>query len=928
MKRLFPLFFLFLMILSGSAFAYTTPDSCGLTDDGKSIKPYNSDVCPQNLTQLLRISFMGKAGFTSLIEKDVKDSRYDDIMNFLSEEQKNINKRNQESFALIKFLFYGLVLFGATWMIVPSIYNVVHSLMTGETHDKENGPPARYNFWISISVIIGGVLCFIPGFFGNESEEGNDDAFSVYDFFQNFTFMSDLTFSSQFISTYFNKLYSAGLETSNPDQTDAEKKKEMEQSTVYYSVRSTIAGIISTSVVISATSAFNNEIENTKDKSTDWKVRFTTDDVWQPNDNYGIDFEHRFSEDPNQIMWKADPITFAANPESLGNSLAYLSAVNYNKSYRSFDDIDGLAAQAEKLKSDIKTTSFYNNEAGFKQIANDATEIFYRDAQANIMVKLYKEWMKKADEIALLKINYACAKDKSAQYASQIFIDSHTGKSNFDSGISDCVSADWKLMGQNTPEFYATQVKEKTEALQKEYYDARMKINNQYRDSHTNSDLLTKMKETFQKGPYAYFFNLPSIWNETRFTASAQNQFAITSPIITLQSKALDNYVDDAWAVEHGYASRAFNLSKYIRDVSLNVSDQGTSSLKDYQAIMQKLYENDYNASLQNTDVESATIMGFVNPLNELDKCNQTTIHPVTCLQQYGQKISETMADLIVMGVTIKAMSLAANEFGDKKKVKLKKKIAEEDENAGISKKQTAIKVSKVKSNYLQLVGEIMSGISSLMLWIAGIGYVFAMVMKFLMAFSMIGPFVIMYILYIVYSLILILTSVFALFAYSRYNDKNNLVHLAKTLWSFFLSTFIMGTVIVIIYTLNWELTAQFDRLIIPVISFGVGAEYTDSASAIVNSMTMLFVYYIGFMAIGFTSLGYSLKAIQAISDNLGIDSPYVDYGNQFIGKAKTICITFSIGILWVLETATKMLGEGLIEYSKTKYQKMSNRRR
>ncbi|RMS11842.1 putative Membrane protein [Pseudomonas coronafaciens pv. coronafaciens] len=926
MKRLFSLFFLLLMILSGSAFAYTTPESCGLTDDGKSIKPYNSDVCPQNITQLLRISYLGKAGFTSLIEKDVNDSRYDDIQKSLSEDQKNMNKKNQEFFAMTKNALYGLVLFAAFWMFFPSAYQIVHSWMTGEIHDKEDGTKARYNIWVSISVMIVGVMCFIPGFFGNESEEGNEDAFSFYDFFQNFTFMSDLTFTSQFISTYFNRLYSGGIETSNLDQTEAQKKKEMEQSNVYYSVRSTIAGIVNTSVVISASSAFNNEIENKKDKSTNWKVRLTTDDVWQPNNNYGIDFEHRFSEDPNQTMWKADPITFAANPESLGSTLAYLSAVNYNKSYRSFDDIDGLAAQAEKLKTDIKTTSFYNDEAGYTQIANDATEIFYRDAQANIMKIRFKDWMKKSDEIALLKINYACSKDKSSRFASQRFIDAHTGKSNDDSGISDCVTVDWKLMGQNTPEFYAQQIKEKTEALQKEYYDVRIKINNQYSESHTNTDLLTLMKETFQKGAYAYFFNLPQIWNATSFTGTAQSQFAITSPIMTLQSKALDNYVDDAWAVAHGYAASDFNLSKYIRDVSINVSDQGSPTLKDSQAIMQKQYENDYNASLQNTDLESATIMGFVTPQNDLDKCNNTSIHPVTCLQQYGQKISETMADLIIMGVAIKALSLAATEFGDNKKAKLKKKIAEEDESSGISKKQSAIKQGKVKSNYLQLAGALMSGLSSFMLWIAGLGYAFAMVMKFLMVFSMIGPFVIMYTLYIVYSLLLILSSVFALFAYSRYNDKNNLAHLMKTLWSLFLSTFIMGTVIVIAYTLNWELTATFDRIIIPVISYGVSAEYTDSASLVINSITTMFVYYIGFMSIGFTSLGYSIKAIEAISDKLGISAPYISYGNKFISKAKLMCFTFSFGIMWVLELGTKFLGNQFVEHFKKKYSKRRRR--
>lgn len=926
MKRLFPLFFFLLMILSGSAFAYTTPENCGLSDDGKSIKPYNSDVCPQNITQLIRISYMGKAGFTSLIEKNVNDSRYEDIQNLLSDEQKAINKKNQEFFAMTKFILYGLALFAASWFVLPSFYNLVHSIMTGEIHDKEDGTKARYNIWFSLGAIIVGVLCFIPGFFGNESEEGNDDAFSVYDFFQNFTFMSDLTFTSQFISTYFYRLYTGGLETSTPNQTEEQKKKGMEQSTVYYSVRSTIAGIINTSVVISASSAFNNEIENSKDKSANWKVRLTTDDVWQPNDNYGIDFEHRFSEDPNQTMWKADPITFAVNPESLGNTLAYLAAVNYNKSYRSFDDIDGLAAQAEKLKSDIKTSSFYNDEAGFKQIANDATEIFYRDAQANIMKVRFKDWMKKSDEIALLKINYACAKEKSAQYSSQIFIDAHTGKSKNDSGISDCVTYDWKLMGQNTPEFYAQQVKEKTEALQKEYYDVRMKINDQYRESHTNTDLLTKMKETFQKGPYAYFFNLPSIWNETSFTGTAQSQFAITSPIMTLQSKALDNYVDDAWAVAHGYSSRAFNLSKYIRDVSLNVTDQGSPSLKDSQAIMQKLYENDYNASLQNTDLESAIIMGFVNPQNDLDKCNKTSIHPVTCLQQYGQKISETMADLIIMGVSIKALSIAASEYGDNKKSKLKKKIAAEDENAGISKNHTAAKLKKVKSNNFQLLGAVMSGISSFMLWVAGFGYAFAMVMKFLMAFSMIGPFVIMYTLYIVYSLLLILASAFALFALSQYKDLNSLKHLMKTLWSLLLSTFIMGTVIVVVYTINWELTAQFDRIIIPVISYGVAAEYTDSASLIINSITTMFVYCIGFMSIGFSSLGYSIKAIEAISENLGINAPYISHGNQFIRKAKLICFTFSFGIMWVIELATKSLGKGFISYTKNKYTKRRRR--
>ncbi|WP_147473658.1 ABC transporter permease [Pseudomonas ficuserectae] len=848
-----------------------------MTDDGKSIKPYNSDVCPQNITQLLRISYLGKAGFTSLIEKDVNNSRYDDIQKSLSDDQKSMNKKNQEFFAMTKYMLYGLALFAASWMFFPSLYQLIHSIMTGEIHDNENGTKARYNIWISLSAIIVGVLCFIPGFFGNESEEGNEDAFSFYDFFQNFTFMSDATFTSQFISTYFYRLYTGGLETSNPDQTEEQKKKEMEKSNVYYSVRATIGGIINTSVVISASSAFNNEIENKKDKSTNWKVRLTTDDVWQPNDNYGIDFEHRFAEDPNQTMWKADPITFAANPESLGNTLAYLKAINYNKSYRSFDDIDGLAAQAEKLKTDIKTTSFYNDEAGFTQIANDATEIFYRDAQANIMKIRFKDWMKKSDEIALLKINYACSKDKSSRFSSQRFIDAHTGKSNDDSGIADCVTADWKLMGQNTPEFYAEQIKEKTEALQKEYYDVRIKINNQYRESHTNTEL---------------------------------------------QSKALDNYVDDAWAVEHGYASRAFNLSKYIRDVSLNVTDQGSPTLKDSQAIMQKQYENDYNASLQNTDLESATIMGFVSPQIELDKCNNTSIHPVTCLQQYGQKISETMADLIIMGVAIKAMSLAATEFGDNKKAKLKKKIADEDETAGISKKQSIAKQNKVKSNNFQLVGALMSGLSSFMLWVAGFGYAFAMVMKFLMAFSMIGPFVIMYTLYIVYSLLLILSSFFALFAFSRYNDKNNLAHLAKTIWSLFLSTFIMGTVIVIAYTLNWELTASFDRIIIAVISYGVAAEYSDSASLIINSITTMFVYYIGFMAIGFTSLGYSITAIEAISKALGISAPYISYGNQFTNKAKLICFTFSFGILWVIELGTKFLGEKFAERMKNKYRK------
>ncbi|MEN4750704.1 hypothetical protein ABEH28_13150 [Pseudomonas sp. Ps21-P2] len=922
MKRLFPLFFLPLMILSGSAFAYTKPADCGLSDDGKSIKPYNSDVCPQNITQLIRISFMGQAGFTSLIEKTVNDSRYSDIQVQLSEDQKNMNKKNVEHFATMKYLIYGFALFMTSLMFAPSIYQIVHSLMTGETRKQEDGTPARFNIWLSFLAIISGVLCFIPGFYGNESEDGHDDAFSVYDFFSNFSFMSDLTFSSEFMSTYFNLLLTGGVETTTPDQTEEQQKKAMENSYVYYSVRSTIAGIINTSVVISATSAFNSEIENKQDKTTGWKPRLTTDDVWQPNDNFGIDFEHRFIEDPNQVMWKADPITFAANPESLGKTLAYLSAINYNKTYRPFSDIEGLSAQAAKLRSDIKTTSFFNNEAGYAQIANDATEIFYRDAQANIMKIRFKEWMKKADEIALLKINYACSKDKSTQIASQLFIDAHNGKGN-DSGISDCVSADWKLLGQNTSEFYAQQVKEKTEALQKEYYDVRMKINDQYAESHFNQDLLTKMKETFQQGPFAYFFALPGIWNASRFTSTSQSQFAITSPIMTLQSKALDNYVDDAWAVQHGYASRAFNLSKYIREVTLSVPDVGSPTLRDSQAMMQKLYENDYTASLQNNDLEAATIMGFENPQNEFDKCRETSLHPVTCLQIYGQKISETMVDIIYFGVSIKMLAMGATKFGNNKKSKLKKKIADEDESAGISKHVTKVKQNSVKSNYFQLAGSLMSGLSDFMLYIAGFGYVFAMVMKFLIPFAMIGPFVIMYTLYIVYSLMLILSSAFALYAWAKYNDKDNLLTMVSTLWALFLSTFVMGTIILIVYTLNWEMTAQLDKIISPLIAKGVGSEFSSSASAIIDSLTVMFVSYVCFMAVSFGSLRYSLGALKGIGKFLGVSAPYLDYGDQFLSKAIRICFVMSFGILWVVETGMKALSGAAVNFGKAQLERV-----
>lgn len=928
MKRLVP-FLLFLMVIfSGSAFAYTSVENCGMTDDGKTIKPYNSEICPQNLTQKMRIAFFGQSSFTSLLNGKDSEAKYNDVLQDMSESQRAFVQKNSESYGKMKFLTYGIGLTFVSIIIIISLAIFAKAMIAGEHHKDDNGNEPRYNIYVAFGTILAGIACFIPGFYGNhDTSNDTDDAFSVGDFALNVATYGDLIFQNEFISTYMNRLQTGFMDVAAESLSVLEGRTKMFNSHTYYSARATVAGLVNASLVITASSAYNNAIENLDDHSTGWKVRDVTADVWQPNDDYGVDFEHRFSEDPNQTMWSADPITFVANPESIGDSINYLKAVNYNKSYRKYDQIDNLYNQAEKLKTDIQTTSFYNNEAGFKEIANEAVTYFFRDAQANILQGLFPDYMAKSDEIALLRLNYVCSKDKSTQHYGQLFIDAHVKNEAVPGGNSNCVTADWKLMGQNKPEFYSQQVVEKTQALVEEYYNVRIKINTQFQKTLYSTDLVARMKEVVQKGPLFFFWALPGILNDAKFTATVQNQFAITSPVQTIQTKAMDTYVDDAWAKAHGYPGSTFKLSDNIRDASLNVPDVGTPTIKDSQAIIQKQFAEDYTASQQNSDFLKGLGIGLADPQDSFDRCRNSSIHPITCLQQYGQSISETMVVIAEMAVTLKMLGYAATYFGDKKKGKLESEQEKADKAAGISKSKLS-KIEKKKRDkpvFLQKVGAIMSAFANFFLKAALIGYIFAVTIKFLMSTLMIGPFFILYVLNMLYTLILILTSSFALIAFLRYNDKNNLVNLVKTLWAAFLSCFVMGTVILIVYTINWELAGMLDKNFSPIIAHGFSSSIASGASGIINHISTLFVSFICYMAINVGVLRYSLKAIQSIGDFLGISVPYLQHGERFLTTMIQVTNVLSLGIFSVLDNligwgSTRVMNFGKKQIFKKKH--------
>ncbi|KPY97926.1 hypothetical protein ALQ37_200212 [Pseudomonas syringae pv. aptata] len=904
MKRL-ATFLLFLsMILSGSAFAATDPfANCGLTPDGKKIDVWNSGVCPQNITQRIHYNFLGVGAFGKYETQNLITTG-DDIDSTLSEGQKNLNASNQNLMQLIIMFSYGIALFICIFLSAPYAFAYVKAMINGEFHQRGN-EQTRYHGYglLSIFATAAGVLAFMPGLMGVKG------SLSFGGYAGSSAGNMGLLGENFIIGSFLNHLEDGGLEVKTDNGTLKDYREKQQTSQTYYSSQATVAGFISTSLVIANTSAFNNAIENLKSNDKSWKIRDKTADVWQPNDKDGIDFIKKFSEDPNQTMWSTDSITFAQNPTEISETLPYFKAINYNKSYRDFSDIEGLVNQAAKLASDIQTSSFSDSPSGFDQIKQSAVAYFYEDAQANILRKNFLQWMEKSDAIADLINNYACSKNYSARIAAQNFIDAHSEKPTHSGGNTSCVSNDWKVMGEGKTEDYVTQINEKTKALIDEYYDVRIKINTAMNTSFQSDTLHKKIVEIYQKGFLHFVFFLPQLMDDLNFSSTVQNEFQNSTPMMTIQTQAMGSYIVDDWSIAHGYGDANgvdLQIGEAVRELNLIPNSTGSSSLKDGSAILQKLYSTQATASAQQRDYDQAVGTGLNNPKVELTACLNTTTYPVTCMQKYGQKVSETMTDIMYIAATVKLVSVITTHYGDKKKDKVMSEQAKEDEKAGISKKQTAKNGKKINSkpNFLQIVGAVTNGLASAAFGWALFGYLFSTALKFASIVLMTTPFAVLYILNILYFLIMIATMPLAIISFYRMNDMNNLRNIGRTLFNIFLSLVAFGPIIVSMYLLNYQMTAVFQKIIIPAATNGLGVAFASGSMQIFQSALEAAVALICFMVVGYTCTRYAFKILTEALEIFELNMPFLEHGEAFLGRVGAIQTVASGGIFRLLNIA------------------------
>ncbi|RMV69989.1 putative Membrane protein [Pseudomonas caricapapayae] len=904
MKRLAPFFLFILVMLSGSAFADTDPfANCGLTPDGKKIDVWNSGVCPQNITQRIHYNFLGVGAFGKYESENLVTTA-DDMDSTLSDGQKNLNTSNQTMMQLIIMFSYGIALFICIFLTTPYAFAYVKAMINGEFHPRGK-EATRYHGYglLSIFATAAGVLAFMPGLMGVKG------SLSFGGYAGSSAGNMSLLGENFIIGSFLNHLEDGGLEVKTDNGTLKDYRAKQQTSQTYYSAQATVAGLISTSLVIANTSAFNNSIENLKIHDTSWKIRDKTADVWQPNDKDGIDFIKKFSEDPSQTMWSTDAITFAQNPEEIGETLPYLKAINYNKTYRDFSDIDGLANQAAKLATDIQTSSFYDGPSGFDQIKQSAVAYFYKDAQANILRKNFLQWMEKSDEIADLINNYACSKNYSARIAAQNFIDAHSEKPTHSGGNASCVSNDWKVMGEGKTEDYVTQINEKTKALIDEYYDTRIKINTAMNTSFQSDTLHKKIVEIYQKGFLHFVIFLPQLMDDLNFSSTVQNEFQNAAPMQTIQTQALGSYIVDDWSIAHGYGDANgsdLQIGEAVRELNLIPNATGSPSLKDSSAILQKLYSTQATASAQQRDYDQAVGTGLNNPKVELTACLNTTTYPVTCMQKYGQKVSETMTDIMFIAATVKLVSVITTHYGDKKKDKVLSEQAKEDEKAGVSKKQHAKngKVINSKPNFLQVVGAVTNGLASAAFEWALFGYLFSTALKFASIVLMTTPFAVLYILNILYFLITIATMPLAIISFFRMNDMNNLRNIARTLFNIFLSLVAFGPIIVSMYILNYQMTSVFDKIIIPAATNGLGVAFASGSMQIFQSALEAAVALICFMVVNYTCVRYAFKILSEALGIFELKMPFLKQGEEFLGRVGAIQTVASGGIFRLLNIA------------------------
>lgn len=900
MKRLIPFLLFFSVLFASSAFADSDSSKCGLSQDGKSLD-MEFRVCPQNIAQKIKFSFLGNAIFGQVNDSKGVVTKSTAIEDELSEGQKTINASNQEMFSTIVLLSYGIALSIACFLLYPMIVTMFKAVLAGEFHEKGN-EPIRYRAYglqsIGISVVaLGGLM---PGLFGvnNSLSSGAYALLSASN--------GSAEVESSIIGRFINDIITGNMEIQPENESLADYRAKKENSHTYYSAQATVSGLIATSLVISNTSAFNNTIDNLNKPSQDWKIRDATADVWQPNSDQDIIFEKRFSEDPNQIMWATDAVTFAKNPTDIGETLPYLKAINYNKSYRDFDDIDGLTNQAAKLMTDIETSSFYDNPAGFLEIKQSALSLFFKDAQANIMRKNFLPWMVKSDAIADLVINYACSKSVSSRMSAQLFIDAHSGKGNVSAGNASCVSNDWKIMGLGNSEQYASQIKEQSDALIQEYYNVRLKINTQFHNSMVNQKLLERMLEAYQKGFLHLVWVMPGIMDDANFAATAQNQFGTSSPMGTLQTQALGSYIVDDWAVAHGYGDsndNDLNMGEIVRELNLIPNSDGTPSLSDSSAIMQKAYSTNATASAQQADFYQAVGVGLENPKIEMDACIKSSKYPVTCMQKYGQQISETMTQIMMLAATTKLISYAATSYGDKKKDRVIAEQVKAEEKAGVSKSAINKKKKAMKKspNFMQVVGAITGGLSTIMFGWALKGYMLATAFKFLVISIMTGPFYLLYVLNIMYLMLLLVTMPFAILAFAKLNDLNNLKRIGATMLGILCSALVCGPLITFFYITNWELAGIFNRIITEHATNGLGAAIGQNFNIILQKMMEIFVTAIIFFIVNISCTNYALKALQETAHVMGIPMPYLQYGITFLSRIEAMCVAATGGMYFIV---------------------------
>ena len=165
-------------------------------------------------------------------------------------------------------------------------------------------------------------------------------------------------------------------------------------------------------------------------------------------------------------------------------------------------------------------------------------------------------------------------------------------------------------------------------------------------------------------------------------------------------------------------------------------------------------------------------------------------------------------------------------------------------------------------------------------------------------------PFAVLYILNILYFLIMIATMPLAIISFFRMNDMNNLRNIGRTLFNIFISLVAFGPIIVSMYILNYQMTAVFDKIIIPAATNGLGVAFASGSMQIFQSALEAAVALICFMVVNYTCVRYAFKIMKEALKIFELNMPFFEHGEAFLGRVGAIQTVASGGIFRLLNIA------------------------